>query len=1349
MPKQTITWTALPVVRTAAGAARVTVHIGPRLTTDEAYANLSTFPDWKNWPDTLSRIDLDVAFFDLNDQLIARSETTRLSTADSVRWTAVLRDDTQVDRHTFRSPAPLRIWSYPSLLVSGFLAGQYGKFGALATDLPPTYEQLAAPDSFAAIGFENYDKITGATQPAGNLRKKSLRQKVRSLFATGPSSEPDGWAIDWAKLKPLGETEADRLGKGFLLVEQFLSRGKKPSTSATLPPALPPPDACFHDFISLARDHQQLQRILGIAVDLETTDPAVVALLAGPTRTVRMKIVPTWRPRTGQAAEVNVTPATRCVVGNGRFRAVPRNPADFDVSSSGLLQLGTDDFLVEPVDLDGGGIHARQFADTVTRSRIRLANGTVKYSSAAPDRYALPALRTAGFGVYRDKKAVQLAFALGRNADLNATGFTVTGDRTGTDPEVFAEDLLRGYRWDVFDVADNRWRSLMRRAGAYEFHRLSGALRTYAITEEAVAIVAPGTSGEANDSDLYQQESLVRWTGWSLAVRRIGRQVNENGQAVDQGDAIDADFGFGTRFSVPDQDLPRLRFGRSYQFRARAVDLAGNSVDFQPGDFPGGAPLKSAAQPFGRFEPVPAPDIFVRVPRGIGESADIAAVRSNTGADNTAATADRHVAPARTSVTMVERHGLLDAAAGQLAQWNMLRERDAARLETYPFANREPDPHQDSWYFHTATLPVPYLSDPMTKRVLVRGLPGTGTTQLAVPGSAGWPDARAYRIQLTKGAAADWNVAGQVLTVRLAPGDIYRLRLSSQFDPADLPQFGLWPWIQKYIATANDVDPATVEAEVLAGRHYMFTPSRSLLLVHAVRKPLKKPAFVEVTATKPKIGATYAVLQRQLDLSRKSTGTVDVIGSWTMWIDDGVSPEGPVQKTFRANAFTLQVPREVGVNPGPDLFQFSANHEFGDTKFRQVTYTAVATTRFLEYFREKTDAYPLTDVPAVLPANVEAATVKLLDPATGRIYRPAPAGDVSTQNANADYVLDPVARTLRRTETGPASATLSFVGRDIHEISEPLQLPVANSARPAAPKVEYVVPTFKWLPELDGRRRRGGLRIYLDRPWYSSGDRERLGILLWRGGTASTDPPDDLAPYVTMWGHDPVYAAKPMNVVPATANFLDAAVDTTGRTIHEAPGRLVDVVSYPVDYDASRGLYFCDLEVRAPAGTYSPFVRLALARYQPGSLSDCHLSTVVSADFIQLTPERTASVVTPLTVPGAPLTKKVTVRGPGYAATDADTSSRLSITLETAIPGVTDENLRWQPYGNPVVVDGEPYGANEFQWQGTIQVPQAALAAGARLLIEEFEVHLTGRTSGDLGAPIPGNRLVFTETFAL
>lgn len=45
-----------------------------------------------------------------------------------------------------------------------------------------------------------------------------------------------------------------------------------------------------------------------------------------------------------------------------------------------------------------------------------------------------------------------------------------------------------------------------------------------------------------------------------------------------------------------------------------------------------------------------------------------------------------------------------------------------------------------------------------------------------------------------------------------------------------------------------------------------------------------------------------------------------------------------------------------------------------------------------------------------------------------------------------------------------------------------------------------------------------------------------------------------------------------------------------------------------------------------PHDTFWPFVRLAVARYQPDSMPGCHLSATTLCDYVQLTPERTTSV---------------------------------------------------------------------------------------------------------------------------
>jgi len=69
----------------------------------------------------------------------------------------------------------------------------------------------------------------------------------------------------------------------------------------------------------------------------------------------------------------------------------------------------------------------------------------------------------------------------------------------------------------------------------------------------------------------------------------------------------------------------------------------------------------------------------------------------------------------------------------------------------------------------------------------------------------------------------------------------------------------------------------------------------------------------------------------------------------------------------------------------------------------------------------------------------------------------------------------------------------------------------------------------------------------------------------------------------------------------------------------------VDVVPHAVGYDDARNLWYADIVV-SPGETYFPFIRLALARFQPASVDGLHLSAAVLADFAQLTPDRLAIV---------------------------------------------------------------------------------------------------------------------------
>jgi hypothetical protein len=74
-----------------------------------------------------------------------------------------------------------------------------------------------------------------------------------------------------------------------------------------------------------------------------------------------------------------------------------------------------------------------------------------------------------------------------------------------------------------------------------------------------------------------------------------------------------------------------------------------------------------------------------------------------------------------------------------------------------------------------------------------------------------------------------------------------------------------------------------------------------------------------------------------------------------------------------------------------------------------------------------------------------------------------------------------------------------------------------------------------------------------------------------------------------------------------------------------APETPVEIAPHDVAYDPERDLWFCDIEID-PGLSYWPMIRLALARYQPVSVSGAELSEVVLADFMPLVANRWLNV---------------------------------------------------------------------------------------------------------------------------
>jgi hypothetical protein len=237
-------------------------------------------------------------------------------------------------------------------------------------------------------------------------------------------------------------------------------------------------------------------------------------------------------------------------------------------------------------------------------------------------------------------------------------------------------------------------------------------------------------------------------------------------------------------------------------------------------------------------------------------------------------------------------------------------------------------------------------------------------------------------------------------------------------------------------------------------------------------------------------------------LNVASTGKIELMANWEDPCDDPqngspVDVEGKL-KTRQNNQFV----DETIISSVNLKYDLSACHQLGDTNHHWVYYSMRATTRFREYF----------------PPN------------------PNTSDATEEKEKKLRYEID------NHTITGI-----------------PVRIDIPNSARPPASKVAYVIPTFAWTQSeiFNGfvrTRLGGGLRIYLERPWFASGPDEQIAVVLLRPGEIMEDRAGQqlkIGHLVTLFGKDPVWASGGSNYSLTANDFLVSEKD--GKT--SAPER--------------------------------------------------------------------------------------------------------------------------------------------------------------------------------------------------
>ena len=1302
--KQTFIYTALPNGKLSKDGVeyfKVSLHCSMRLE-HTSQTKLGQFPEVLAWAGKLK----EAAGFKvrLNNSLVVDAIADTSIIEPSV-WETMLHDDIKVSAFIVEDNSKKLIHAYPVVELNNSILGVYKEFGIKSPTRFVKPEVMLQNRTWQSAGRFTIDqKVMNTVQKtsAPNAQKATIRSDFRKLDVTTQNVVQRNADLrqvrdmrQMMKAQNFKDLKVNNKEPEFQFA-RFRDFHKVDLEKKAIFRAPEIPEFEFHDIIAQLGDYPQVQRKVGMVVDLlvpyDTTWPTEGTIAAYP-----------FGLEFTMETEMSVNATAYRTTSNGFFA---REKSGSDVKS-GFVRLNNGEFSVTQIDTDGAAMQAVNHADKqvklVADKTIQLKTVYAKMDaddedvddedderSHAEDQKGegLPVIRSSGIAIIKNNidEYLNLKFTMATqlNQKIAALGslsvekkvqnFQVMGIKPGLTnmkimiPEtdvLFADDLVMGYRMDVaYSNTPDKW---------YSLHYKQDEVVCYDEDQKPfpVAGIAPDegycqvamTQDDENDEDVFVSGVIARWTGWSLAVERPGFAINEDDGKKGK-DYMNTDTSVeqkkyaynpaaNVRLNVQSKlvpgTLPVLRYGKSYHLRMRTVDIAGNSIPLESTpDNPEEALIRNFT--YRRYEPVSTPVVFQANKLKVAEDIERLVIKSNfdvsvedyTEPDVAAKDkfSQRIFLPPQNSQLTAEMHGRFDAAfRNDPATAKLIYDLIVSR-ETPPGAGEPQDK-----VFAADEIGIRYLPDPAVAGVafFLDDDSDETHTQVFSPQLIGyaklksganesdrqeaWLNPKPVIFRLEEGPInAKWDESKRTLTFFLPKGHRAKLRYSSFWNENDLNQFsGMW----EHFSKENNFN--SIRAQLNQGKHWMTSPSRELELVHALQQPYTKP---ELSDLAPERGYddTPAWVKMKIKVHGQSTERVDLEVIWKDLEDDPLKPvpvEIPSRKLLdpitikytdafkyigyappknpdfkvvntvflERNATNMRVKAPTAVNRAqvkternvqaanvqPSnlrtmtllpkfsmayvLKAFGVKHPFDDTRHRFAEYTPIATSRYAEYFKQKNAEGSL-----VIPENME-----------------------------------------------------------FNRVGKPVKVNILSSARPFKPEVEYVIPTFNWLKSaekdsLTHIREGGGLRVYLKRPWFSSGEGEMLGVVIHPQAKTATNPNNNDPVLFTQWGTDPIFPLPGgADMYPDASLFRWHAKVENGLAYPENDSQKANVIGFPVHFDAERKLWYADLSI-SPKNRYFPFIKLMMARYQPDSLrisnTDVCLSRVVETDFIQLVPER-------------------------------------------------------------------------------------------------------------------------------
>ena len=817
-----------------------------------------------------------------------------------------------------------------------------------------------------------------------------------------------------------------------------------------------------------------------------------------------------------------------------------------------------------------------------------------------------------------------------------------------------------------------------------------------------VETVASSEVDENGVIQLRANDYLFRWDGWSLVAPHPSRPAAETGSDTsnDWTRSVDVVINSETE-AITNAKLRYGRDywfrARSTDLAGNAVDFDfANVLMGNPGDSLSNK-LSSEKITYRRYDPISPPTLYPLQPPGPGSKAkksendkdnrsemagpdksDILVIRSGENVSQKLQSAEWLVMAPETDLQEAEWAGMLDGFSDPDTAYSTLVKYSKQLPKSY-----DPD-FIKSIKWESGEIGTPYLPDGYAAGATFCYLPGGNERVLsekslsfkekisaslathypvsfklnAQISNNNSPYSKSFKLRLIAGKRGT-TFTNDSLNIHLPPGEQQLVMLSSYPDEKRLDHFQLIhaafhddrnALVQTNLNVAPILNVSNFVSEkshimqsIKMGLNWPISPAKPIRLIHAVPKPVQPPEFSDdLQLTNRVTGGNAIVMEdRNFKLHRVSTGKVDIFAEWDEFIDAPGASEFPIIRRERRHCFKCDIPLpDTTIDPDITHFTFDigSRHNLPSNKHLAISYVAVATTRYREYFGDD-----VTSEPANLSVESEPSCEL-------HVYNTAPPPPPEIV-----YILP------------------LFIWED--EITE--------DGGETKQTVEIVT-------------RKSGFRIYLKRNWFKSGADERLAVVLQSEHERETNKSDleTSSRPLTHWASDPIlYDRSPITRQPTLKDFratvhkikackpvsnvdFDKSLDNEpivsgcnsvpeqcivsgiegiplppptipsiqsvklsksegkkksreadiqGADLDSSHEVSVDIAAYEVKYDPNKDLLYVDIEIESP-GSYMPFVKFSLSRYQHYSAKYCHLSSVVDVDFVQLSPERSMHI---------------------------------------------------------------------------------------------------------------------------